>query len=339
MATVMEWNGEDITMKAIRVHAYGGPDVLRLEDVPDPQPGAGEVVVHVAAAAVSPLDAAKRDGRMQTHPVHKTTLPYTPGLEAAGTVVALGPDVSGVTIGERVYVVGSRSGAYAERTVCAAAQVRPLLAAMSFVHGAVVSGSYGTAYAALFLKARAQPGETVLVHGATGGVGIAGVQLARAAGLTVIGTGGTEEGRQFLVAQGARHVLAHDAPDFADRITALTGGRGVDIVLEMRADANVGHDLAVLATRGRVVVIGFARPEPVEISPPLLLGRDLSILGLSLANLSAHERTRSDAAIGAGLENGTLRPVVRQELPLADAPRAHEALAQPGAHGRIVLIP
>jgi len=323
-------------MKAIRVHAFGGPDVLRLEEAPDPQPGVGEVVVQVAAAAVSPVDALTRTGH---DPMGQTTLPYTPGREAAGTVAALGPDVAGVALGDRVYVTGVRGGAYAERVVCASDQVHPLPAAVSFAQGAGISATYGTAYAALFHKAQARPGETVLVQGATGGVGLAAVQLARAAGLSVIGTGGTERGRQLLVEQGARHVLGYDAPDFADRIMALTGGQGVDIALEMRADATLGRDLGVLAPRGRAVVVGVGGPTPVEISPATLMGRNLSIVGLDLGRSSADEWTRSGAAIDAGLETGALRPVVGEEYPLAGAPRAHEALARPGARGRIVLIP
>jgi len=322
-------------MKAIHVHAYGGPDVLRLEEAPDPQPEAREVLVRVAAAAVTPLDALTRAGH---DPMGQTALPYTPGIEAAGTVAAVGAGVVGLAVGDRVYITGSRDGTYAELAVCAAGQVHPLPATVSFAQGAAVGGYY-TAYAALFLRAKAQPGETVLVHGATGGVGIAAVQLARAAGLTVIGTGGAERGRQLITAQGAQHVVAHDAPDADARIRALTGGRGVDVILEMRGDANVGHDLGLLATRGRVVVVGFGHPGPVGIMLPALLAGDLSILGLSLDNLDADAWTRIVAAVGAGLETGTLRPVVGQEYPLAAGPRAHAALARPGAHGRIVLIP
>lgn len=177
------------------------------------------------------------------------------------------------------------------------------------------------------------------MQGATGGVGLAAVQLARAAGLSVIGTGGTERGRQLLIEQGARHALGYDAPDFTDRIVALTGGRGVDIALEMRADATLRRDLGVLAMRGRAVVIGIGRPEPVEIDPAALMGRDLSIVGLNLGNSSADEWARGGAALDAGLATGALRPVVGEEYPLADAPRAHEALARTGSQGRIVLIP
>src|SRR2546423_3506162 len=174
-------------MKAIRVHEFGAPTVMRLEEVTEPQAGAGQVVVRVTAAGVNPVDAYISSGMYPRKP----ELPYTPGSDGAGVVEAVGPEVKRVSVGERVYLAGAISGTYAERALCLEAHVHTLPASLSFAQGAAMGVPYATAYRALFDRAQAQPGETVLVHGASGGVGIAAVQLARAAGLKVIGTGGT----------------------------------------------------------------------------------------------------------------------------------------------------
>ncbi|HTE20407.1 MAG TPA: NADPH:quinone reductase, partial [Armatimonadota bacterium] len=196
---------EGQAMKAIQVREFGEPSVMMLAEVPDPRPGVGEVVVRIGACGVNPVDTYIRSGAY----ARKPPLPYTPGTDAAGVVAAVGEGVSSVSIGERVYTSGTLSGTYAELALCTAAQVHPLPEDVSFAQGAAVNVPYATAYRALFQKAHAQPGESVLVHGASGGVGVAAVQLARAHGLTVIGTGGTEEGRRMVEEQGAHHVLDH----------------------------------------------------------------------------------------------------------------------------------
>jgi NADPH2:quinone reductase len=320
-------------MKAIRVHEFGGPLVLRLEEVADPRPGPGQVLVRVRAIGVNPVDVYIRTGG---HAV-KPHLPYTPGMDAAGLVEMVGEEVAGVAVGDRVYVAGTLGGAYAELVLCNQSQVHPLPDAVSFQQGAAVNVPYATAYRALFFRGEARPGEVVLVHGASGGVGVAATQLARAAGLTVVGTGGSDEGRKLVREQGAHYVLDHHAPDYLDQLRALTKGRGVDLILEMLANVNLGKDLDVLAQKGRVVVVGSRGP--VEINPRALMGRDASIIGMSLTNGSPQELSAIHAALVAGLENGTLRPVVGREMPLADAARAHEAVMQPGAYGKLVLIP
>src|SRR6266850_7593505 len=168
-------------MKAIRVHEFGGPDVMQLEDVPNLTPAAGQVVVRVNAIGVNPVDTYIRSG---LYPL-KPSLPYTPGADAAGVVESIGEGVTRVTTGQSVYVAGTISGAYAQQALCAQSQVHPLPAHLTFEQGAAVGIPYSTAYRALFQRAGGRAGETVLVHGATGGVGIAAVQLASAAGLTV----------------------------------------------------------------------------------------------------------------------------------------------------------
>jgi len=320
-------------MKAIRVRGFGAPEVLRVEDVPELQPGPGQVIVRVKAAGVNPVDAYIRTGTYARTPA----LPYTPGFDAAGVVESVGKGVAHASTGNRVYVGWSLSGTYAEQALCAESQVHPLPERVSYAQGAAVHVPYATAYYGLFLRAGASPGETVLVHGASGGVGVAAVQLARAAGMTVIGTAGSDKGREMVVQQGAHHVLDHRAPGYLERLHALTGGRGVDVVLEMLANVNLGKDLGILAPGGRVVVIGSRGT--VEIDPRMTMSRNASIVGLTLFNASERETATIHAALVAGLESGTLRPVVGQEMPLAEAPRAHHAVMEPGAYGKIVLCP
>lgn len=320
-------------MKAIRVHEFGGPEVLQLEDAPDLTPGPGQVVVRVHAVGVNPVDTYIRSG---LYPV-KPPLPFTPGTDAAGIVESVGEAVTRVAAGDRVYVAGTISGAYAQQALCLESQVHRLPAQVTFEQGAAIGVPYATAYRALFHRAEARAGEMVFVHGATGGVGIAAVQLARAAGMTVIATGGTEKGRANVAAQGAHQVLDHHAPDYLEQLRALSSGNGVDVILEMLANVNLGKDLGLLAKRGRVVVIGSRGP--VEINPRDAMGRDANILGMTLMNVNDEDRASIHAALVAGLENGTLKPVVGKEMPLAEASRAHEAVLHAGAFGKIVLIP
>lgn len=320
-------------MRAIRVHEFGGPEVMRLEEVAQPEPGAGQVLVEIEAVGVNPVDAYIRSGMY----ARKPQLPYTPGSDAAGTVVAAGEGVGRFKTGDRVYLSGTLSGAYAEMALCDISQVHRLADSLSFKQGAAVGVPYATAYRALFQRARALPGETVLVHGASGGVGTAAVQLARAAGLTVIGTGGTERGRQLVKEQGAHHVLDHRAEGYLDELMALTENAGVGVILEMLANVNLGRDLNVLAKGGRVVVVGSRGK--VEIDPRATMGRDAAILGMTLFNVSAAELASIHAALVAGLENQTLRPVVGREFALADAAEAHRTVMEESAYGKVVLLP
>ncbi|HZR45882.1 MAG TPA: NADPH:quinone reductase [Candidatus Manganitrophaceae bacterium] len=319
-------------MKAIRVHRFGGPEVLKLEEVPDPTPGRGEVLLRIKAIGVNPVDTYRRAG---SNPDLK--LPYTPGSDAAGRVEAIGEAVRRVKAGDRVYTSGTLTGAYAEAAICDETQLHPLPERASFQQGAAIGVPYATAYRALFQKAHALPGEVVLVHGATGGVGLAAVQLARAAGMKVIGTGGSSKGRELVSEQGAHHLLDHRVPGYLKDALALTGGRGVDVILEMLANANLGEDLNVLAEGGRVVVVGSRGT--VEINPRDAMSRDASIFGMILFNAPPEALARIHAALVAGLENGTLRPVIGKTFPLAEAARAHQAVMEPGACGKIVLLP
>ena len=320
-------------MKAIRMRAFGGPEVLKLEETPEPPVSQGQVLVRVKAIGVNPVETYIRTGTYTVKP----TLPFTPGADAAGTVEAVGPGVTRVKVGERVYTAGTLTGSYAEKTLCAESQVHLLPEKISFAQGAAINTPYATAYRALFQRAKALPGEVVFVHGASGGVGVAAIQLARAAGLRVIGTAGTEKGRTLVAEQGAHHVLDHRAPDYLQQLIKLTDGRGVDVILEMLANVNLGKDLPLLAHEGRVVVIG--NRGTVEINPRDTMSRNAAILGMSLHTVPERDRASIHAALDASLVNGTVRPIVGQELSLAEAPKAHQAVLEPGAYGKIVLVP
>lgn len=324
-------------MKAIRVHQPGEPDVLKYEDAPDPTAGPGQVLVRIKAAGVNPVDTYVRSGKYAQMP----PMPYIPGGDAAGVVEAVASGVRGVQTGDRVYLGGqgarTLSGCYAELLACDADLVRPLPASLAFSQGAAVGVVYATAVRALHQKARALPGETLLVHGASGGVGLAAVQLARAHGMRIIGTAGSERGRQLVKEQGAHHVLDHTAPDYLKALMDVTDGKGADVILEMLANVNLAKDLTVVAKFGRIVVIG--NRGTIEINPRDAMGRDATVMGIVLFNASERELNSLHAAIAAGLSTGVLRPVVGTELPLREAAKAHVQVMAPGAYGKIVLIP
>lgn len=321
-------------MKAINVSHFGGPEVLALQDVPDPRPpAAGEVLIRVKAAGVNPYDTYMRAG---TYGARNPTLPFIPGSDAAGVVESVGQEVD-FKPGDRVYTTGTLTGAYAELTLCDRTQVHALPPRVSYAQGASVYVPYATAYRALFQLARARPGETVLIHGASGGVGLAAIQFAGAAGLRVIGTAGSEEGLQTIQREGAHLAVNHRAADYQQRILDLTKGSGVEVLLEMLANVNLGHDLKLVAKRGRIVVIGSRGN--VEINPREIMLREASILGVYLWGVPADEAVEIHAAIQAGLHSQTLRPVIGAEIPLASAPDAHRRVLEPGARGKIVLIP
>lgn len=321
-------------MKAIRVRELGGPEVLILEEVPDPEPGRGEVLIRLRAAGVNPVDVYRRSGQAS----YQVDLPFIPGHDGAGEVLGLGPDAEGFGPGDRVFIGGRSTphGTYAEKTIVAAQNLFLLPDRMSFEQGAAIRTPYLSAYRALHQRGRARPGETVLIHGASGGVGTASVQLALVHNLTVIGTAGSDRGKQLLAELGAHHVVDHNDPHHLERILELTDGRGVELVLEMLANVNLGEDLKALANRGRVVVVGSRGI--VEINPRDAMTREAEIRGMFLARATDHELEAMHAAMTPLFEDGTLSPVVGKAFPLAEAPEAHRAVMEPGAYGKIVLV-
>ena len=320
-------------MKAIRVHEFGGPEQLKLDEVPTPKPAAGQVLVKVHAAGVNPYDTYMRAG---SYPV-KPALPYTPGSDAAGIVESVGEGVTKVKPGDRVYTAKTVTGAYAEYCLALENQIQALPANISFAQGAGIFVPYATAYHALLHEAKARASETVLIHGASGGVGTAAIQLARSMDLTVFGTAGTPKGLELVKQEGAHQAFDHKKAGYTDDIMKATGGRGVDVILEMLANVNLASDLKLLALFGRVIIIGN-RGE-ITINPRDFMARRTSARGFTLWAATEAELNDCFAGIGAGLTNGTLRPIVGKELPLKDAAQAHIDVLAPGAHGKIALIP
>jgi len=320
-------------MKAIQVHQFGGPEVLQLQEIPTPKPAAGQVLVRVHAAGVNPYDTYMRNGTYAIKP----PLPYTPGSDAAGVIEAVGEGVTKFKSGARVYTARTVSGAYAECALALESQVHALPEKISFPQGAGVWVPYGTAITALIHHAHACPGETVLIHGASGGVGTAAAQFARAIGLIVFGTAGTQKGMDLAKKEGAHQTFDHSETGYSDEIMQATGGRGADVILEMLANVNLSTDLKLLAMNGRVIIIGN-RGE-ITINPRDLMARRGTAKGFTLWGVPEPELVEIHAAIGAGLESGTLRPIVGKELPLKDAAKAHVDVLAPGAHGKIVLVP
>ncbi|MBN2204700.1 MAG: NADPH:quinone reductase [Thermoleophilia bacterium] len=343
-------------MKAIRVRRFGGPEVLVAEEVAEPSPGPGEILVRVGAAGVNPVDTYKRAGVYAELP----GLPYTPGGDAGGVVVAVGaspaaeagdatdspaagaPNAAGAPVwspapGDRVYTSGSLTGTYAELAVCRTEDVHPLPDELSFAQGAAVGTPAVTAFRALFQRGRARPGESVLVHGGSGAVGLAAVQLAVAGDLNVLATAGSAEGRALVLEHGATVAFDHHDPGHLDAVRERTDGRGVDLVVEVLANANLGRDLPALAPRGRVVVVGSRGR--VEIDPRDLMDREATILAMRLPNARPEELAAARAGVQVALESGRLRPVVGRELPLAAAAEAHRLVIEGPALGKLVLVP
>ena len=317
-------------MKAIVVQDYGEPDVLQIETVADPVPKAGEVVVRLRAAGVNPVETYQRAG---TPPYNTTPLPFTPGSDGAGEIAAIGEGVSEWKIGDRVYVYAPKgNGTYAEMIACKSEQVHRLPDSVHFGQGAAMGVPYATAHRALFGKAGAQSGEVVFIHGASGGVGTAAIQLANRAGLVVAGTASDED---FIEQVGAKYTFNHNAPGYMSDALGATCGRGFDLILEMLANENLGADAEVLAPFGRIVVIGNRGEATVNARAWMM--KDATVMGMTLFNVSPAQLREIHADLVAGLESGELRPIIGQVFDLADAAKAQVAVVESESHGKIVL--
>lgn len=317
-------------MKAIIVQDFGGPEVLQIQTVPDPTPQNGEVVVRLHAAGVNPVEIYQRAG---TPPYNNTELPFTPGSDGAGEIVAIGEEVHDWKIGDRVYVYAPKgNGTYAEMIACKSDQVHRLPANVSFEAGAAMGVPYATAHRALFGKANAKAGEVVFIHGASGGVGTAAIQLANRAALTVAGSASDEE---FIERVGAKYTFNHHQDGYMSDALGATCGRGFDIILEMKAGENLGKDADVLAPFGRIVVIGGGGP--VEINPRDWMMKDVTVMGMMLFNVNGAQLQEIHADLVDGLQSGQLRPIIDQTFDLADALNSHVAVMEGESHGKIVL--
>ena len=317
-------------MKAILVQDFGGPEVLQIQTVPDPTPQSGEVVIKLHAAGVNPVETYQRAG---TPPYNNVEFPWTPGSDGAGEIVEVGDDAGDWKIGDRVYVYAPRgAGTYAEMIACKSSQVYRLPDQVSFEQGAAIGVPYATAHRALFGKAGAKAGEVVFIHGASGGVGTAAIQLANRAGLSVAGSASDEE---FIERVGAKYTFDHNVEGYLSDALGATCGRGFDVILEMKAGENLGRDAEVLAPFGRIVIIGSGGP--VEINPRDWMMRDATILGMTLFNVNGAQLREIHADLIDGLRSGQLNPIIDQKFALADAARAQEAVMHGESHGKIVL--
>jgi NADPH2:quinone reductase len=287
------------------------------------------MLVQVGAAGVNPVDTYIRSGTNN----YKTTFPHTPGSDGAGTIVEVGKNVTEFEVGQRVYFSRNLGGSSAEFTVCAATHTYPLADALSFEEGACLGVPYTTAHRALFGRANAKAGDKVLVHGATGAVGIATVQLALAAGMDVVASAGTEAGADLLRQQGVTTVIMHNEADHLAPFQTLASG--FDIVIEMLANHNLDQDLKALAFGGCVAVIG--NRGTVEINPRDLMARDASVVGVALANVQPKELALIAKSLRPLFEKGVLKPVVRHSYALTELAQAHEDVLKSGALGNLVI--
>jgi len=320
-------------MKAVVIREFGSPEVLKVEAVETPSVGASQVLIKVGAAGVNPVDTYLRSGVYPKLP----PLPYTPGKDSAGVVEAVGSDVREFKPGDRVYTSGSLTGTYAEFTLCEERDAALLPDNISFEQGAGIWTPYATAFRAMFQKAGAKPGETVLIHGASGGVGLAAVQWAKTRNIAVIGTASSAEGLDLIRANGADAAFDHSDEKHLDAILEYTGGKGVDVIIEMLANENLERDFKALAMFGRIVIVG--NRGSLQFTPRLAMSKDATIYGLSLFNYSDADRREIRDAVFNGLSDGSLKPIVNRTFALEDAPAAHKAVIETKAAGKIVLVP
>jgi len=319
-------------MKIIEVKEFGNPDVMELVERPVPLPATGQVVVKVEAVGVNPVETYIRAGTYPRLP----DLPYTPGGNVSGTIYSCGPEVMQWQQGDRVYSAATISGGYGEMALCGTDQIFRLPENISFTQGAAIGVPAATAWRALFIRGRGRVGERLLIHGASGSVGQAAVQLAKDAGMVVFGTAGSEQGCSLVQELGAEAVN-HNEQGYKDGLLRVTSGAGFDLILEMLANKNLETDLHLLAPRGRVIIIGSRGR--IEIDPRLTMGKETEIRGLAVFNATHEEVIKTHAALLSAMERGILMPTVSQEMPLADAPLAHQRVMEDGKCGKIVLIP
>ncbi|MEI6712920.1 MAG: NADPH:quinone reductase [Verrucomicrobiota bacterium] len=318
-------------MNAIVVDQFGPPEVLQMREVPDLVPAHDQVLVKLHMSGVNPVDTYIRSGVYGRLP----EVPYTPGFDGSGVIAACGSSVRGLTRGLRVYVSGSITGTYAEACLCLPTQIHTLPRQAAFEFGACMGIPYATASYALFHRAKVRRGQTILIHGATGGVGIAALQLAKRAGIKVLATYGSEAGKQLLIQLGADGVFNHNEAGYEAHILETTEGQGVPVILEMLANVNLGRDLPLLAFGGVVCVIGSRGN--VQIQPRDLMSRDAEIRGVMLVNASQGVLAQIHGDFFSGLADGSIKPVIRKTFSLERASEAHEMQMLRGACGKILI--
>lgn len=319
-------------MKAIVIHRFGEPDVMQIVEKKTPKPQENEVIVRVRAIGVNPVETYVRAGNYPVLP----ELPYTPGGNIAGVIESCGAGVENLQVGDRVYSGATLSGSYAEKALCRSDQVYPLSENLSFSQGAALGVPAATAWRALFIRGQAKRGERVLIHGASGSVGQAAIQLARGIDLEIFGTAGTDKGCEIIKELGAQP-FRHDKDNYEAELGRVTGGTGFDLILEMVANQNLEKDLNLLAAGGRVIIIGSRGR--IEIDPRATMGRETEIRGVALLNATREELQQTHAGLAKAIEKGKLVPRISGELRLVEAAKAHELVMCDGNCGKIVLLP
>ncbi len=324
------------TMVAIEAEQPGGPEMLKPVERPVPQPGPGEVLVRVAAAGVNRPDVMQRLGLYPPPP----GAPAIPGLEIAGTVVALGDGVDPALLGQPVCALVA-GGGYAQYCLAPAAQCLPVPAGLSVVEAAALPETFFTVWSNLFDRGGAKAGETALIHGGTSGIGTTAILLGKLFGLTVIVTVGSDEKAAKALEIGADHAINYRAADFVEEVKRITGGRGVDVVLDMIGGDYVARNIACMAEEGRHVSIAVQRGAKAEIPVWAIMAKRLVLTG---STLRARPVDFKGAIAGAlrdkvwpHLEDGSLRPVIDTILPLEQAAEAHRRMESSEHIGKIVL--
>ncbi|XP_046684901.1 LOW QUALITY PROTEIN: quinone oxidoreductase-like [Homalodisca vitripennis] len=327
------------TMKAIRIHSFGGPSVLKVEnDVPRPIPSEGQILVRVHAAGINPVDAQMREQAFSFLP----KLPLILGKEVAGDVVEVvdGNDSSSdhhYKPGDRVICCLPCDSGYAEYVVCNIADTLRLPSHVSYAEGAAIYVAYFSAYRGLITKLKIRKDEIVLVHGASGAVGMAAVQIAKAVGAVVVGTAGTDEGRQMVKDIGADYVVNHrDSSHLTQAIEMIPNCKGFDAILENKATKNLAMDLKSLAPNGRIAIVGAK--ESVTIDPRFLIRTEGYITGVKMSDISRTQWKEYTEAITSGMIDGWVKPVIAREYSMEEIQLAHEHLMQKhGHHGKLIL--
>ena len=317
-------------MKAVIVEQYGGPEVLKYREIEKPELQPGTVLVKLLAAGINPVDTYLRSGTQGYAP----PLPWTPGMDGAGTVEAIGDGLESMDIpalGSRVYTAGSITGTYAEYALCHPSRIFPLPEELDFFQGASLGAPYFTAARALFTLGKLKQGETVLIHGASGGVGIAALQLAADRACRLFGTAGSDEGRDLVEGLNAM-CFDHRKKEHYD---AVRKQGGVDLIVEMLANINLDDDLGILNVGGRVMVVGSRGR--VEIAPRDLMSTESMVAGVKILNASDDERRYYAGLVAEGAKIGRVCPIVDRVFPLAEAAAAHRQLMDAPHKGSLVL--
>ncbi|MEH7159374.1 NADPH:quinone reductase [Neobacillus drentensis] len=316
--------------------SFGEPEVLKLAEVEEPVPAENEVRVRLYCAGVNPAETYIRAGG---YAFFNPELPYIPGFDGSGVVDEIGPGVTRLKTGDRVFVASAlakrKTGTYAEKVVCDVTAVHKLPESLSFEQGAALGIPVTAAYRSLFHRAHLKPGETVLIHGASGGVGILAIQLAKYVGAQVIGTAGTEENMELVRKYGADAVLNHNQADYLKAIPSITNGGGVDVIIEMLANVNLEDDLQLINKFGRLVVVG--NRGSLDFNPRLIMAKEVDIFGMAVWNAPLDEYNESLIAVEAALINGGLQPFVGTIIPLEEAAKAHTQIVSSKSNGKMVL--